>query len=197
VNIAAGCTRFQFHYIGNFPTTVANGLTDNGTATDIRSFGTGPLDESIDYHSTFQLFANNTNIMWKDSGGTARNVLGMDNSDHVNLRDSAGAMALRVTSTLENQQYNPIVFSTKTQQLTANTNFTRNEGNIFFLTTNGSGYQFNPTGTFITGAMVIIFNLDGIQTITFDNAGLALAISAGKIALCAWDGSNWKGALIN
>jgi len=196
VDIAADCNRNKFLYLRNFPVT-AGTLNDAGTGTLILSHGEGGSDHTLDYHSFHMTFANARYLRWLDSGGTDQNILGVDANDRVRMFDYAGAEALRITENAENQQYNPVVFRTKTQQLTANTNFNRGEGNLFFLTTDGSAYNFNPSGTFILGATAIIFNLDGAQTITFDKAGLALAIATGKIALCSYDGTNWRGALIN
>jgi len=197
VDIAAGCNYNKFLYVRNFPGPGGGTLNDAGTGTLVLSHGGGSNDNHYNYNSYHMTFANAKYLRWLDSGGTGRTILGLDGSDNVNIRDKDANNAIQILSTLDEQHHHPIVFNEKTQQLTEGTNFTRADGNIFFLTTDGAPYNFNPAGTFLGAATVIIFNLDAAQTITFDWGGLALAIATGKIALCSYDGSNWRGAVIN
>jgi len=196
VDIAAGVSYAKFLYVRNFPVEGGT-LNDAGTGTLIQSHGDGASDHAYNYLSQHLTFENAKKLRWVDSGGTGRSILGLDASDDFVMHSEAGDIVMKWTFEKEARHYVPIVFNKKTQQLTEGTNFTRADGNIFFLTTDGDPYNFNPSGTFLGGAMVIIFNLDAAQTITFDWGGLALAIATGKIALCSYDGSNWRGAVIN
>jgi hypothetical protein len=66
-----------------------------------------------------------------------------------------------------------------------------------YLVTPGAALNFNPTsagdlGTFPAGYEVVLVNLSGTYTITFDSAGLNQAVTAGQRGIFVYDGTAWR-----
>lgn len=69
--------------------------------------------------------------------------------------------------------------------------FNPGEGDLFLIDPNGN-VNYNPTGTFPTGARLTLINTAGdAETITFDSAGLNQAVAQNKRATFAYSGTAW------
>jgi hypothetical protein len=59
-----------------------------------------------------------------------------------------------------------------------------------FLDPNGANRNFNPSGTFPSGFLLLIVNT-GVEIITFDSTASAQSIGPGQLGTFLYDGSNW------
>jgi len=61
-----------------------------------------------------------------------------------------------------------------------------------FLDPNGANRNFNPSGTFKAGFVILIKNIGTDYNIIFDSAGSAQIIRPGELAIMMYDGSTWR-----
>jgi len=197
---------------GDDPDNKANGYVyvvhsggtyeDNGTNNVVRSsFAGGAIDPSNEYWSQYPAMRNGSNIRAFTSQGEVVPVLGVSTNDVVALYDYKEDAALRVTKNDELILKHALCMEPKdttSTTLSGHTDFTRVDGSLFFLDTEGdNGYQFNPVGTFTAGHTIIIHNVDAKDRINFDNGGLEQIICHGESALFTYDGEEWKGGIIS
>jgi len=84
------------------------------------------------------------------------------------------------------------VLFTEVSTMTTNENFNKNHGNVFIKDPGGANRNFNPTGSFDAGHVIICINTaDAAETITFDSLGLNQAINQNERGIFIYDGNNW------
>jgi hypothetical protein len=70
--------------------------------------------------------------------------------------------------------------------------FAPTDGHVFWRDPDGANRNFNPSGTFIRGHVICLFNTaDAAENITFDSAGLAQDISQNERGIFVYNGSSW------
>lgn len=79
------------------------------------------------------------------------------------------------------------------------TTFRLHNGTVFCLTASGGNRNFNPSTTDVwpIGYQIDVYNTDGANTITFDSAGLNKSIAANKHGIFVYNGSAWKGSVVD
>jgi len=79
--------------------------------------------------------------------------------------------------------------------MTGNETFTDSKRflSIYFLDPNGSDRNFNPSGTFRDGCVVLIKNIDRTGgNVIFDSTSSKQLIGPGRLQISMYDGTQWR-----
>lgn len=203
-------------YFGN--ETVAknrNQITNNsingvyGKGIDVLGFVAGKISHNVINNYDLQVVVNwgMAIDLWASIGNIIEsNKIVSNNANWFGIREGTGSSANKFRDNDISGSNYPIYLTSATSSIWVGSPKTIATSSAItfklgdartYLVTPGAALTFNPdsagnVGTFPAGYEVVLVNLSGTYTITFNSAGLNQAVTAGQRGIFVYDGTAWR-----